>query len=235
MLFDRKQPAVLAIFVFLFLLSPLSSYAQKDSVQFAFPRFSFQLRVVDLFQFGDFQGASVSFKYHFGDKSALRVGVGIATDTRQSTFSTLQVETDSISALNKRGGNSKNFVIFTQYIIYPNPDDDIKFYFGAGPFGSWRVNTLDRSDLDDSTGVVKLTQKDKIDYKSVGLDFVVGVEWFFMKSMSLLADYNFSIEYYESTLTTTKYLNDSTLKRTSKSSLTQVGTGTVKVGLSIYL
>ena len=222
MFFFTKRFTVLAPMLLLFFLAPHSSYAQPDSVQFAFPRFSFQLRIVDFFKFNDFQGTSVSFKYHFGNNKALRVGIGLQADNLEQTVNRLDVESDSILNKNRLGQDSKNFVIFTQYIIYPNPEDDVKFYFGAGPFASWRKKNSKNSSLEDSSQALKLSRKEELDIKTIGLDFVVGVEWFFMKSMSLLVDYNFSIEYYESTLTSTSYFTDLSVKDTMKFSRSAV-------------
>lgn len=219
--------------MFLFVVSVFSQEKQ-DSLQFTFSKLSFQLRVVDFMKFSDFQGGSISLKYHLGNKNALRVGIGVTNNKNNYSLTYLDTEADTIRKDMEDNRSYYNYEIYTQYIIYPHPESDIKFYFGAGPYISWKKSKSEMERWDDTERKNKLYESNEMKTIAIGLDFVAGVEWFFMKSMSLLADYNFSAEYYELTRKSTTYPPWDTVKREEKASYYFLRTGTAKIGLSIY-
>ncbi len=227
----------LAVFMtFLFFLHVQDASAQQDSARFTFPSFSFQIRVVDFFRFNDFQGASVSFKYHFTNKSALRVGVGLSTDKYQTDYFVDDAEADTLFSQSDDDGSRYYFRLYTQYLIYPNIHNEIKMYFGAGPSFTWSRRLSDKTYWNRDSAKVMPRYKHDYSTKSIALDFVFGAEWFFKKNMSLLLDYGFTIGYSEADRKETNYYNyDPPLTQTAKGSSSFIRTGQVKIGLSIYL
>jgi len=227
---------VLSILSLFLLCAVQRSYAQEDSSRFVFPKFSLQLRIVDFLQFSDFQGASVSFKYHFNNPSALRIGIGFSANKSNTDIRSYTLETDSLLGKNSEEDARYYTRIYAQYIIYPKIYSTIKFYVDAGPSYSWS-NSISEDTYWDSDSGKSLPYRDySYNYKTFGLDFVMGVEWFFAQKMSLLLDYSFSINYFENETEIVRYrYYTPPVKQVAKTHGSFFRWNQIKFGLSVYL
>ncbi len=231
----KNSPFALSV-IFVFLLVSIGFPQENpDSTRFTFPKFSIQLRIVEFLRFMDFQGGSVSFKYHFNNTSALRVGLGFSADKRQIENSDYFYNTDSLdSQLNK--DDSKIYTnISVQYIIYPNPNDDIKFYFGAGPFFGWANQSYNSTYWNADSGKILPYKDIKSSTRRFGLELTAGLEWFFMRNMSLLFDYSLTIGYRQGESTENKYSYAQPFTYIYKVNNSYIQWNTIKFGLSVYL
>lgn len=209
----------------------------KPAKKRVFPKFSFQLQVNDLFQFTDFQGGTISMKYHFTDQNALRLGVGISTYKNERSDDQILMP-DSLLQTDKRTQNRYLTTIFSQYIIYPRTTDEIKLYFGAGPFIRWFDDEVSMNRLIPWQNVDATSGQTEISEFSFGFGFVIGAEWFFMDQMSLILDYGLSIYHTERVQKTTNHNvyqpGEGTINKRTEN-LSGIQSDMVKIGLSIYL
>ncbi len=235
MLVKKSSSVILSMMFILLFMGAGYTQENPDSVRFSFPKFSIQLRVVDFLRFMDFRGGSVSFKYHFSNTSALRVGLGLSAGKSQSEQSNYFYDTDSLVSRLNRDDSRIYTNISVQYIIYPNPNDDIKLYFGAGPFFGWS-NRSDNSTYWNADSGKILPYKDRrYSSRKFGLELTAGLEWFFMKNMSLLFDYSLTIGYSQGESTENQYNYAQPLTYISKLNGSYIQWQIIKFGLSVYL
>jgi hypothetical protein len=151
-------------------------------------------QIDDNFTIDPFQGAVISVKRHYSDRSALRLGLGLAFDMDEisSTIS----EMDTVKATSKSDGSSQFFRVDLQYVRYANPTAPVKLLFGGGPLVSFS-----NSDDERTTG----TGSDTVESTAwvAGITGLVGVEWFAASRISLHAEYGMELTYRHSTAKST--------------------------------
>lgn len=127
---------------------------------------------VDYFDLNPFQGSTLSCKYHLGDNLAVRLGISNSTN---------------IDFSNERNGSKRDnhtgfsLQLKAQLVHYLKTFNDVSLYIGYGPYYS---HIFFRSSNSET-----LT-----DY-SLGLNGVLGVEWFFKNNMSLSSEYGMRAYY----------------------------------------
>jgi hypothetical protein len=148
-------------------------------------KFALQFQINRDFQLSDFQGSTLSGKYHFSARDAVRLGLMVEfgdsdMETSSNLLDTINVNTSNID------NSSFGITLNTQYIRYIKATDDISFFAGGGPFISYSTTS--------SNG--ELMRKDPFEkYKrtndsySFGVDLLLGIEWWFHKYISLSAEY----------------------------------------------
>jgi opacity protein-like surface antigen len=171
-------------------------------------RLALQFLVNYDFTLRPFQGGTISAKYHLGDNTAIRFGIGL--------FGSLGLKSN-LNSIDTTKAQNININLAAQLIEYLETVDDISLYAGAGPYYTRYFYKSVVSQMRSSEW-------------SLGVSGVLGVEWFFKSNMSLSAEYGMLI-YYD------KYYYHSTYSADNEnsSSLGITSDNQFKFGLSIYL
>jgi len=233
------------LFIGLFLLFATSLFAQapKDSLKagsFHFTKHSLQFSVVDFFRISSFQGATLSYKYHFSDRLALRVGVGLRGSQDNGDFK-YERNTDTTSFKYDTERNNTNIDITSQLIYYFSPYKQIKVYAGMGPYFLIGNSSDEKKNFstDPTTNYSYNLRNYKTTHYEIGVSAVYGLEWFFKKNMSLLAEYSSRLSYiirssertvFKSSASATDIINSDK----SKSSGWGIYSAGAKMGLTVY-
>jgi len=194
--------------VLFILLMPAFLMAQtNDSSKtepFHFPKKSLQFAIGNNFTIKNFQGALISAKYHFSDQSAFRIGIGLTGNAFDVNYSKNITSNDSLVVATEDEEQYLRLTIQSQFLHYFNPGEDIKVYAGLGPYISLNLNLTENEKLQtaDNYQYVPPRKRNTTTLAS-GICAAYGLEWFFRKNMSLLAEYgfNFYYFYYESKYT----------------------------------
>lgn len=185
--------------------------------------YALQFQIGQNFQLSSFQGSVISGKYNFSDRDALRLGVSITTNNQdQNGLVNHHDQLDNYSSTMKNIIN--NFSIGLQYIRNNYYRWNINFYYGAGPIIGYNYND---NNTKDNFGNINRVMNTQWNY---GISAMAGVEWYFLKDMSLSAEYGIMYNYFQETMANTQPNTDSTTK--IKGFLIQpLG---VRFGLSVY-
>jgi hypothetical protein len=167
------------ILIFCLFLSP--NLFSQDSTRNSLAKDKFALQFqVNGFYFQPFLGSNLSCKYHVSDNSAWRLGIGISASTDLSN----KIDDTAIT-----NDEYLSFNLNIQYIHYIKTVDDVSLYAGSGPYYSRLFSKSGSWQYRDNNW-------------SLGLNGIIGVEWFFKKNMSLSGEYGLSAGYRIS-----KYVN----------------------------
>lgn len=200
------------------------NYSYLDSLN---GKFALQFQISDNFNLTNFQGTTFSGKYHFSKMDAIRAGLSI--DFGKSD---LDAETNQFDSVNvaEVSYNSNNFSITfkSQYIRYFVETDGIAFYGGTGPFVTYSTSTNES----ETTGSPDdKYYKDTNDNFILGVDFIAGVEWFFIKNMSLSAEYGFNFSYRSRT---SERKIDNSLYSDTNEKLYRFSGNDINFGITVY-
>ncbi len=179
-------------FILITLMISTTGFAQSTSYLDSLDgKFALQFQITENFSLSDFQGAILSGKYHFSKRDAIRLGFSLIADNSDAESGTNRIDTTNFVTL-ERERNSFGFTLNTQYIRYLRGTDDISFFAGGGPSFSYQTSTTETkpNNLVNEEGARKTT-----DYYILGLDVLLGVEWWFHKYMSLSAEYGMKFYY----------------------------------------
>ncbi|MDD5362204.1 MAG: hypothetical protein PHN88_08730 [Ignavibacteria bacterium] len=129
---------------------------------------------------GMYKSFTVSGKYHFNKKNALRLslGAGGSRETGESKISYSQSVTEGLTIEKLKLETS------IQFIHYLNPDSKIKVYLGLGPYFNF---THSFEETTDSYGYSIYSQTDN--KWSLGLAGSLGVEYFILDNVSIVGEY----------------------------------------------
>ena len=191
------------------------------------------------FRLSSFQGNVISIKRHFSKKSAVRLDLSLRASVADGDNSSTSESSGTPSSSNKNESNNNNesLNIVMQYLIYPAPEKNIKFYFGAGP-----AVFLSRSES-ESINVSEFQSshfnKTENSSWSVGVAGITGVEWFTTQNISFLAEYGLSFMYRSSEgssnqITTFTNSPDRKTESQNNNSSFSLASPSVKFGLSDY-
>jgi len=222
-----KSKEILIATILIMIISAQNTYSQAISYLDSLDgKFALQFQIDDNFNLTNFQGTTFSGKYHFGSRSAVRLGISV--DLLSVDYESTETLLDT-SLTNSSNGNQDGFGINLkmQYIHYIPGINNIVFFLGGGPFMSLNNTTAERNYPD--TDPVN-SRKDEINNFTVGIDLLIGVEWMFSKSMSLSAEYG--IQFYHDSHTTKS--EDIHLKRESTEEQLRIAKGDLNFGLSVY-
>ena len=190
-------------------------------------KFALQFQISDNFNLTNFQGTTFSGKYHFSKRDAIRLGLSLDFGKSDADAETNQFDSVTVAEVNY---NSNNFSITfrSQYIRYFVETDGIAFYGGTGPFVTYSTSTNES----ETTGSPDdKYYKDTNDNFILGVDFIAGVEWFFIKNMSLSAEYGFNFSYRSRTA---KREVDNGLYSNSNEKLYRLSGNDINFGISVY-
>jgi len=182
----KKYHLIYFFSLLFFILSLLSTTtAQTSYLDSLDGKFALQFQISENFTLTNFQGATLSGKYHLGKRSAIRLGLSLYFDDSNSDREINL--SDTLHYTENAQTNSIGFTISSQYLNYLVGTDDICFYLGAGPtIGFGNSESEFKSESSDSTISNGSGSSDSF---TIGLDAIVGVEWSFHKDMTLSAEY----------------------------------------------
>ncbi|HMA61483.1 MAG TPA: hypothetical protein VKP78_02425 [bacterium] len=163
----------------------LSAQTEQDSTKI-FGTHSVQFRVQDCFTLSSFKGGLISYKYHFNDRNALRIGVNNNIDLREieEDYDVYMMDTSHYEIFSENKDIDISFTI--EYLRYFNPDDEIKLFLGGGlktGYSSYKEENDDDSDITSNYYNRYITGL------RTGLTLSYGMEWKFRKNMALHAEY----------------------------------------------
>lgn len=182
------------VFHFIFLITNTAySYGTADSLNIERGTYALQFQITSNFTLRHFQGSLISFKRHFSENQALRVGINSSFDIEE----TEQINADESFVSNGSDASSLSLSLHTQYLQYSDtPMNTIKLYYGAGPTGQYAhssVVQLQEQLFNGETRHREIVQSST--EWSAGITGSLGVEWFASKQISILAEYNSTISY----------------------------------------
>jgi hypothetical protein len=188
----KKYHLIYFFSLLFFILSLLSTTtAQTSYLDSLDGKFALQFQISENFTLTNFQGATLSGKYHLGKRSAVRLGLSLNFDDSDSDR---EINLSDTLHINENAqNNSIGFTISSQYLYYLVRTDDIGFYLGTGPtIGFGNSESEFKSVSFDST---INTGSGSGDSFTIGLDAILGVEWSFHKDMTLSAEYGMKFYY----------------------------------------
>lgn len=190
-----------------------------------------QFQVGENFSLSAFEGFGISTKRHYSDNSAVRYGVFLNGSIEKTDFGYSGSRTDNQNL------EMESVNLTAVYLYYPNPENIIKFFYGAGPSITYshRKNIYEQK-LNGE--LVRTLERDETrsNQFGVGLQCVLGVEWFFSRNLSLHAEYSMDMEYGNEKTETTSLTEGASLNETTTNKdYFHLNQGGVTLGLSIYL
>jgi len=232
----HKKYHLIYFFSLLFFILALTNTtsAQTSYLDSLYGKFALQFQISENFTLSNFQGATLSGKYHLGKRSALRLGISIFFDDSSLDQQITYIDTlnPNNESKNNSDRNSVGFTINSQYIAYLVSTDDIGFYIGSGP--TFSLRNSDEESETSSNSVGKYTNSHSEDFFSIGLDAIAGVEWSFYQNMSLSAEYGIKFYYYHETdnYSTSYEVETRTEERTREG--IQLTANYVNFGITVY-
>ncbi len=154
-------------------------------------KFALQFQINSYFKLSDFQGSTLSGKYHFSTRDAVRLGLMLEFSDSDIEASSNLLDTINVGTSNI-DNSSFGITINTQYIRYIKGTDDIAFFIGGGPFITYSTTTSN-GEIRGEDPVEKYKRSD--DFYSFGVDLLLGIEWWFHKYISLSAEYGMKFTY----------------------------------------
>jgi opacity protein-like surface antigen len=221
----KKYHLIYFFSLLFFILSLVSTTtAQTSYLDSLDGKYALQFQISENFTLSDFQGSILSGKYHFGKRSAVRLGLAITFEDGNADRDYIIV--DSVQYSQNVESNSFGITINSQYINYLVNADEIGCYIGAGP-------TLNFSTSESQYESSDSTNEDgnaSGEYYNIGIDAMIGVEWCFHERMTLSAEYGLKFYYHHRN---EKYNSSIRMdERTSKSF--RLTANYVNFGISVY-
>lgn len=214
-------------FLFASLIFVTTGFSQSTSYLDSLDgKFALQFQINSYFKLSDFQGSTLSGKYHFSTRDAVRLGLSLSFSDSDGEFSTNEI--DTINAITNTIDNSSfGITVNTQYIRYIKGTDDISFFAGGGPFISYSTSTSN-GELRQKDPVEKYKRTD--DSYSLGVDLLLGVEWWFHKYMSLSAEYGMKFMYRSRE----SMVEQGVLRRETTDNYFRITANSINFGITVY-
>ncbi len=213
-------------------LSTLNLFAQTDSSGIDLKgKWALQFQISQNFTLSDFQGATFSGKYHFDNKSALRLGLTFRYNINERILSDNLPSPDTTTVkMEDRLTEDETFVeLSIQYLQYSKIINSISMFYGCGIDYSTSLRNS-KNYLED-----KRTYYD-YSYYGIGMSLHIGVEWFVNSNIGILAEYGTGLLYssrevnYKQFYETT---NDLDIKKESSTKFS-FSPQNIKFGISVY-
>lgn len=195
-----------------FILNTVVAYGQD--VQLSDSSKALQFQITEDFVPSSFSGSILSYKWHVSADEARRLGVSLNAD-----YLTRELNAPQRSDKTTNSSNINLSVVFS-WMHYINPEAEVKFYFGYGPTLSYGYR---KAQIEQENGTKQEVTTNRYAIGALGY---AGVEWFFLDSMSLHAEYGASIRY--------RYTNSDHNTYESNTKGLHLGGDGVKFGISVY-
>jgi hypothetical protein len=189
-------------------------------------KFALQFQINENFSLSDFQGTVISGKYHFSKRDAIRLGLEIILSDSEYETIVNNLDTNIVDQ-SVTDTNNFGFTINSQYIHYIRGTDNISLFGGIGPYFRYYKSTRNRELVVDE--IENIIESENENY-GIGLDLLVGVEWWFHKYMSLSAEYGLKFSY----LSSKSSFEDDSVKGESESKAYNISGNHINFGITVY-
>lgn len=223
----RKSIIVVAMLSFSMALPAHVIGQENDSTQTSFMKgkTALQFQINSNFTLSAFTGTSISFQKVLSYKHAIRWGLSVYG----------QYQKDHVANGNNQYAKITRIGLVMNYLWYAKTVDQIRFYYGLGPYiyTDYRHSKMVLGD--QTAGLRNLSIRLE---QHLAIQGVAGVEWFAAKNTSLSAEYVPSIEGYY-TLNISKqsshgYFEDINQRSSNHSTLLSLKPSYIRFGISIY-
>jgi hypothetical protein len=184
---------------YIFYAQPVTSVDSTASLPMQRGQWAIQFRVTSNFTLSHFNGANFAAKYHFSERSALRLVLTI--DAQDRTSDDRPISYYNISSYSKEdyANNDFGMVLEPQFLYYITYERNPAVYVGGGPsfaFGnSKHVSSISRYRENEIYSLA--TRERKSSSYSLGIIALAGVEIFVNDYLSFHAEYASSFTYSE--------------------------------------
>lgn len=184
--------------------------------------------IVGDFDLTSFEGANLSYKHHYTDNRAYRIGVGVSLSHEnedQDASGTRWTENET---------TQRSISLTALKLYYRGIHNRGSFYWGVGPRIGYSHDTYARGtpEWDDD-----YSSENIFDRANAGIACVLGVEWFIAKEFSLLGQYGTVLEYSWTKMEEKRTYVDPPARdyvNNRESSILELRADVVRFGLSLY-
>jgi len=189
-------------------------------------KFALQFQITDNFTLSNFQGTVLSGKLHFSKRDAIRLGLEINFGDSNSETTVNNLDTNIVNHSND-DTNIFGFTINSQYIHYIRGTENISLFGGIGPYFKYYKYTRNMELVVDE---IKTIYESENKNYGIGLDLIVGVEWWFHKYMILSAEYGLKFSY----LYSKSSIEDDSIKGESAHKAYNISGNHINLGITVY-
>jgi len=140
---------------------------------------------------------NISVKKHLKSNHAVRLGIDFGGDNIKLTD---ELDND-MQSLSAEATEKAHFLrMSAHYLFYPRSTKSVHVFFGTGPFFGLLMQNQNAGSQDlnmDPPQEDRVTEME-LDSWMLGASFIIGVEWFLKKEISLTAEYGTSFSYTHS-------------------------------------
>ena len=193
----KSKNSLLYLVIFIFCTNAFSQAKIDSTNSNIFHKHSLQFRVSSFLNLSSFKGSLLSYKYHFNDNQAFRLGIDLGSKIDEYDENNDYFRYDTSNSGKTISQTYYDIFVVGEYLYYVNPTKEIKLFIGFGPqlkvFKSiQKTDKIFNSDTSASYSYYKNSYRQIAEY---GISTVYGIEWFFRSNMSLHAEYSFIIVY----------------------------------------
>jgi hypothetical protein len=158
---------------------------------------SLQFQIADDINLRAFNGMMISVKRHFNERSAIRLGLNLDLDSDRRIEGIAHSYRDTLreGRIYKRDDSEQSIQLNLFYMRYPNPGGRIKLFYGAGPLVSFSRRLLEYERNYYGSGRYDIKESNWERYWAVGLNGILGAEWFATDGISFHAEYRAVAKY----------------------------------------
>jgi hypothetical protein len=207
----KAKLTLLLVTLFVFLPNADTLNTLKPSI------YSLQLKTNGLFAISSLlPGTMISIKKLINSKDSYRISVGVSAEYLNTTQ---EMNNYKYKENNEDSLSISLHVSWLRYLYY---NRNMYLYLGIGPFGKYSYYSLKQIDLIQTSNLY-----------SIGIDAFPGIEWFIIEHLSLLLEYDLSIN-YQYTFYKTEIYGNSAQWPPEKTHKIRLEYNSVYIGLSIY-
>jgi hypothetical protein len=203
---------------------------------------SLQFQLEEELSIEPFDGLIVAVKRHFSRHSAIRIGFDLDIEFSDNDTQRNRLYADTVWSTTDYTyeSDSQQIEMDVMYLMYPNPDGLINFFWGAGPLIMYSRSKSENNNDYVQLGAAAVESSENWRRTwSAGGRGLVGAEWFVTKAISFHAEYRASFRYIH-----TKFESTRIRERTGEPKSVDKDEGTDKkwdfdgvhviVGISLY-
>lgn len=224
---------ILAIF---FVAGNIAVQAKETSLKDG--AWALQFEIDEHFQPVSFDNSMISVKHHFSDKSAWRLSARLSTEWGGYDGSSGENYMDDYYISDRETDKANvNIDVTIQYLRYPAPEKDVNLFWAIGPLFRYSDSHSESQETNNYwDGVIYGQMEIDRNLFAMGVSSAIGVEWFFHKQFSLLAEYSVDLSMEWSKYKNNMWnLEQAHIRNIEESSSTfSFRYNTVKFGLSAY-
>ena len=201
-----KISILVSILVFTFTFNLLAQTDEKPLDLSG--KWALQFQIDRYFTLSDFQGGTISGKYHFSNSSALRFGVTLGYEAKDVNIYSKEVYSDTTEIEEYDGDISSSTIqLNLQYLHYLEVQNSISAYFGAGIYYLMSPESENITDY-------RIYDFERSSY---GLNLLIGVEWFVRSNIGIHAEYGVGFGYtnYKDSYERPSYYSDDEMNKNS--------------------